>query len=812
MVKFGKTLRVQQVPEWAKAYVDYVGLKTLLRAAKRAARQEVDVRNLSSGLSLTSIPTNLPAAQALALIASPHSAKTNPGWKIQRAPSVVDIVVLQVKGADGKPDDVIYQTQVSERLPAYREESAFFAKLDQELNMVNAFFAKEEKELVQRFEDLIEQLRRLKELAAGEDTRAFPEQVDASAAAAEAAAAAAIKKLPRKDPGSDDEDDEAVYRPRIDNNKAGKEGEIQPGEVDRLVGRSNQSESEDVENVKCAEQQSARDVSVTLQHSSSGEASTSNRKDGAAERSGRKIANASKVAGFNILEGVKAAFEARSEPSVKLKRAREQLKMAFRELYRALEFLKNYSSLNALAFGKILKKHDKVMQCQTWKVYMAAVNSSHFQDLRLIKRMLTSIESDFATRFTHGKRKKAMQTLRPTGRKTHHATTFFLGAFVGFEVCLVVVLLVIIYANRGFAGGPNYTTTVFPFYRAGLLLMLHGYLYGGVLLLFKHFRINYPFIFDFAPGTDLKPVEVLAIAAALTTPLLGGQALQLLIATGSSELSGYLLVDIIPMVLAVAFLAVLFCPFNILYRSSRKFFLSTLVRLMCAPFISVKLPDFFLGDQLTSQVRYFYDMQFAACYYISGSWQRRDSQYCRSNAVYINSSYVVGCAPYAWRLLQCLRRFRDEDSGKQLVNAGKYLLAMLVIGSSLLFQRERTTLWTVLYIAISDWGLLQRHSVHPWLRDELILPPAAHWVYFVAIVVNLMLRLVWTTSIVPSTQLGAAINYDVLVLLFAALEVIRRSMWNFFRIENEHLTNVGKFRAVKQIPLPFDMDNSSDEQ
>jgi hypothetical protein len=42
-------------------------------------------------------------------------------------------------------------------------------------------------------------------------------------------------------------------------------------------------------------------------------------------------------------------------------------------------------------------------------------------------------------------------------------------------------------------------------------------------------------------------------------------------------------------------------------------------------------------------------------------------------------------------------------------------------------------------------------------------------------------------------------------------------MWNFFRLENEHLNNCGHFRAIKDIPLPFhirvagDSDEDEDE-
>jgi hypothetical protein len=39
-------------------------------------------------------------------------------------------------------------------------------------------------------------------------------------------------------------------------------------------------------------------------------------------------------------------------------------------------------------------------------------------------------------------------------------------------------------------------------------------------------------------------------------------------------------------------------------------------------------------------------------------------------------------------------------------------------------------------------------------------------------------------------------------------------MWNFFRLENEHLNNCGQFRAIKDIPLPFHIrvEGDSDEE
>lgn len=36
-------------------------------------------------------------------------------------------------------------------------------------------------------------------------------------------------------------------------------------------------------------------------------------------------------------------------------------------------------------------------------------------------------------------------------------------------------------------------------------------------------------------------------------------------------------------------------------------------------------------------------------------------------------------------------------------------------------------------------------------------------------------------------------------------EVFRRFIWNFFRVENEHMTNVDHFRAARDVPLPFSL-------
>lgn len=104
-----------------------------------------------------------------------------------------------------------------------------------------------------------------------------------------------------------------------------------------------------------------------------------------------------------------------------------------------------------------------------------------------------------------------------------------------------------------------------------------------------------------------------------------------------------------------------------------------------------------------------------------------------------------------------------------------------------------------------DWGLLNRHSKNKWLRDKIITRNKS--VYFVAIGADIVLRLAWMLSIMRVDRTFGFVRYEnAFTVILACLEIIRRGIWNFFRIENEHLNNVGKYRAVKAVPLPFSDD------
>ncbi|KAG0589663.1 hypothetical protein KC19_1G037800 [Ceratodon purpureus] len=523
-----------------------------------------------------------------------------------------------------------------------------------------------------------------------------------------------------------------------------------------------------------------------------------------------------------------------------LDHAKKLLRLGFVEFYRGLGLLSNFRSLNMTAFSKILKKYDKNTGWNFKPIYMKEVESSYFVTSMKVNKLMTKVEEIYTKHFTEGERKKAISHLRPIRKQGSHKTTFFTGLFAGCSLALFISFWFLV-ENKGalgrktdendpHAGAHEYLETVFPVFSTLLLAILHIYCYAFNVYAWARTRINYPFIFGFSPGSELRYRQVLLLATGLSTFLLGGMNLHigvtLLIndpdpgSDPSAVGSPRMYADIIPLILLLTCLILLFLPVNLMYRSSRYFFLNCFRRLASTPFVKVVLADFFLGDQLTSQVLVFRNLEYVICYYPTGFFLTGDDKRCDDNNIYKGFGYVLALLPFWWRFLQCLRRYYDERDTHQLENAGKYLTAIVALGFRQAYSNHEdmkvfmwlgiiasvaATIYTSYWDLCIDWGLLNRNSKNRWLRDKIITKHTS--IYFMAIGANIVLRLAWMLSIM---RVDRAFGFDryknAFNVILACLEIIRRGIWNFFRIENEHLNNVGKYRAVKAVPLPFNDD------
>jgi hypothetical protein len=105
-----------------------------------------------------------------------------------------------------------------------------------------------------------------------------------------------------------------------------------------------------------------------------------------------------------------------------------------------------------------------------------------------------------------------------------------------------------------------------------------------------------------------------------------------------------------------------------------------------------------------------------------------------------------------------------------------------------------------------DWSLLQADANKPFLRDVRGFRSTTF--YYVAMVLDPILRFNWIFYSIYTHDLQ---HSSIVSFLVGFSEVTRRGMWTLLRVENEHCTNVARFKASRDIPLPYELESSSRE-
>lgn len=496
--------------------------------------------------------------------------------------------------------------------------------------------------------------------------------------------------------------------------------------------------------------------------------------------------------------------------------------MAFSEFYLSLILLQNYQNLNFTGFRKILKKHDKLLCTERgvkWKE--AAVDLAPFYTNKDIDKLITETESLVTNDLEAGNRQKAMKRLRvpPLNEQRHSPwTTFKVGLFLGsFIVLIAAVILSAVFRH----GGDDWRIA-FRLYRPMLLIILNILLLGINVYGWRSSGVNHVLIFELDPRNHLSDQHLIEMATIFGVLW----ALSVLSFLYSHTLSIPPYAN--PLTLAIIMLVFLVNPTKTFRHDARFWLLKRLSRIFAAPFFYVTFADFWLADQLNSLVPVLQDFQYLICFYAYNvRWtETNDVNKCTNRTYGIRP--IVTCLPAWWRFAQCLRRYRDSrEAFPHLVNAGKYSTTFFVILFSSLnsfYQNDYEKsynpffyLWIAALLVSScyayiwdikmDWGLFDSNAgENKFLREEVVY--SSNGYYYFAIIEDLILRFGWTLS-VSLTESGY-IHSDLMVTILAPLEVFRRFVWNFFRLENEHLNNCGKFRAVRDISVaPID---SSDQK
>ena len=254
-----------------------------------------------------------------------------------------------------------------------------------------------------------------------------------------------------------------------------------------------------------------------------------------------------------------------------------------------------------------------------------------------------------------------------------------------------------------------------------------------------------------------------------------------------------------------------------------------------------KFGDILLADVLTSYAKILGDLFVCLCMFLTrnGSATARPDRGCGGDVLVP----LIMAIPSTIRLRQCLieyvrvrnapRREAAGWGGQHLANAAKYSTAFPVIILTAVLRNTKehapglsrawifacllNSLYSFYWDVAKDWDLTlfagerERNSPeHPFgLRRRLIIHKPG--VYYMVIALDLILRCTWMIKLSPS--LDSISSYESTIFLIQSLEVFRRWVWIFFRVETEWIRNTNTGLAVDDILLgDFQQGNKYEDE
>nr|XP_016468340.1 PREDICTED: phosphate transporter PHO1 homolog 10-like isoform X5 [Nicotiana tabacum] len=430
-----------------------------------------------------------------------------------------------------------------------------------------------------------------------------------------------------------------------------------------------------------------------------------------------------------------------------------------------------------------MKRSDthQITSRKAMRSYMKVVDNSYIGSSDEVTSLLNKVEATFIKHFSNFKQGDGIKLLRPKRKRENHRVRFLSGFFCGFSIALIIAVALVMQTRKLLdkKDATLYLDSIFPLYNFYGYIILHMLLFAVNIYLWRCYKINYSFIIlGFKPGTELDHREVFVLASGLTVVVLTTFLVHLHIRMDSTIQDHETYVELLPLGLLI-----------------------------------VKMVDFFLADQLTSQTQAIRSFVYYICYYGWGKALSPGRKMCHVSDVYVIFYYISAAIPFWIRFLQCMRRLIEEKDMKHGFNGFTYFSMLLSVVFQSTFRLRKKMTWKVWALASSvvaalanicwdirmDWGLLQRNSRNFLLRDKLLLPHKS--AYYIAMILEVLLRFVWLQLVLSFDM--RPLRGKATTSTFACLEILRRGIWNVFRLENEHLNNVGEYRAFKSLPLPF---------
>ncbi|KAL2000726.1 hypothetical protein VTN02DRAFT_2697 [Thermoascus thermophilus] len=363
-------------------------------------------------------------------------------------------------------------------------------------------------------------------------------------------------------------------------------------------------------------------------------------------------------------------------------------------------------------------------------------------------------------------------------------------------------------------------------YRVAVILVAGFWGWGINLHYLYKAKIDVPALIRYPPrqSPSQKPHHTSAyhLATLLTIPLVLSILLFWTVTRGDGELVKYW--QVIPQSYYWIFGILLLWPFHRLSRSGRYRFIMALKRVSIGGLAEAqdgKFGDILLADALTSYAKVIADLWVSLCMYWKGRGTPstgRPDRTCGGEALIP----IIIAVPSLIRLRQCLIEYvrvrragyrGDSWGGQHLANALKYASAIPVIALTALqrnynplnfggmSEMQLYRLWVFFSFINSfysfywdvakDWDL----SLFSAARSDPAYPFGLRRhrgfrsdnLYYAAIIIDLILRFTWVCKISHRYDHITELESTIFLLMF--LEVARRWMWVFLRVETEWIRN-----------------------
>ena len=507
-------------------------------------------------------------------------------------------------------------------------------------------------------------------------------------------------------------------------------------------------------------------------------------------------------------------------------RYKNSIENAIKELFKEIIYIKSFVELNLKAKDKIMKKFQKFTKVLDSKENEETVkeinkkfeilisNSNLLNPLQILSIEQTEIEKIFSEFFFDKYSSNAIKILKDFASQTFftQSQSFYFGFFLGIlSILIVLCLMIMIYFHIDMDDDAKFKT-IFPMFRGYLVFILYFWFLALNVYVWNLYHINYQVAFDF----DNHYSDVMSICkrAAFFSILVILMLLCYMIERTEIpilyDLVSFIPLEFTPLVCWIITFCYLFSPFHNFNYLGRIYLFDLFFESMASITVRNQLRHTWFGDQLTSLTGPLRDFEYTTCYYTHYfETVEEKKRLCNNHRPIV---LCVNLLPYVVRLLQCIKTiFDNKKIFPDILNCGKYTLSILVAISS--YYSSTITFfgktWLIIAVTSScysycwdmkmDYGLLQKGKNYP-LRNQLIYEKK--YIYYTAMTLNFFGRFAWVLTISPEV-VYRFIRPEFFSMIIYLIEMLRRGMWNFFRIELKHIDLCQQFQIGTKVDLPL---------